>query len=142
MANKTKYTEILFDLICQELAEGQSIREVLNTKERPERPTWECFRQWINKYPERRDKYTQAKQDGCEYLLANAEEYINKSINKSQNAIDKNSKPDLAQTHLIKAYLDLAKWKSERIASKIYAKKDNLSLSGSNKDPIIIKWQD
>ena len=83
MANKTKYTEILFDQICQELAEGQSIREVLNTKERPERPTWECFRQWINKYPERREKYTQAKQDGCEYLLANAEEYINKSINIS-----------------------------------------------------------
>jgi hypothetical protein len=85
MANKTKYTEQLFDQICQELAEGQSIREVLNTKERPERPTWECFRQWINKYPERREKYTQAKQDGCEYLLANAEEYINKSISKSQN---------------------------------------------------------
>ena len=99
MANKTKYTEILFDQICQELAEGQSIREVLNTKERPERPTWECFRQWINKYPERREKYTQAKQDGCEYLLANAEEYINKSINKSQNETDKNLKPDLAQTH-------------------------------------------
>jgi len=28
MANKTKYTEILFDQICQELAEGQSIHIV------------------------------------------------------------------------------------------------------------------
>ena len=140
MANKTKYTEELFNKICQELAEGQSIREVLNTKERPERPTWECFRQWINKYPERREKYTQAKQDGCEYLLANAEEYINKSIDKSQNSTDKNSKHLYFNMNCV--YLDLAKWKSERIASKIYAKKDNLSLSGSNKDPIIIKWQD
>jgi len=51
-------------------------------------------------------------------------------------------RPDLAQTHLIKAYLDLAKWKSERLAAKTYGKKDSLSLSGDKKDPIIIKWQD
>ncbi|NBV27966.1 hypothetical protein EBS02_02950 [bacterium] len=139
MANRSKYNKAIVDPILEELSVGKTIREVLSV---PGRPVWSTFRSWLNKYPDLREKYNQAKQDGCEYILCNAEEYINKSISKSQNETDKNLRPDLAQTHLIKAYLDLAKWKSERLAAKIYGKKDSLSLSGDKKDPIIIKWQD
>ena len=50
-------------------------------------------------------------------------------------------KTDLGQTHLVKAYLDMAKWKSERLNPKVYQKKDNLQLTGIDNSPIMVKWQ-
>ena len=70
MANRSKYNKAIVDPILEELSIGKTIREVLGVSGRP---AWSTFRTWLNKYPDLREKYNQAKQDGCEYLLANAE---------------------------------------------------------------------
>ena len=50
-------------------------------------------------------------------------------------------KTDLGQTHLIKAYLDLNKWKSEKLSPKVYGKQsDSLTLLGKDAS-IQVKWQ-
>ena len=140
MANKTKFKKDVIQDIMEELAIGQSIRSCLSPQNKKlDRPCWATFRHWMNnvpKFPTLRLDYEKAKQDGIEYLLRDATETINNALLESKTK----DKTDLGQTHLIKAYIDLAKWKSERLAPKYYAKKDSLALIGDDKSPLVVKW--
>ena len=133
MANKTKYSKALIKEIMSELAIGHSIRQVLS---KDNRPCWETFRTWLNKDDSLRNEYAQAKQDGIEYLLSDAQDLINESLANSKLK----EKTDLGQTHLVKAYIDLAKWKSERLSPKIYQKKDSIALNFDKNTPLVVKW--
>ena len=93
MANKTKYSKALIKEIMSELVIGHSIRQVLNKENRP---CWETFRTWLNKDDSLRNEYAQAKQDGIEYLLSDAQDLINESLANSKLK----EKTDLGQTHL------------------------------------------
>ena len=114
MANKTKYSKTVISEILSELAQGKSIRSCLSPINKlPERPCWETFRTWMrdtSKYPNLRAEYENAKTDGIEYLLSDAQDLLNESIANSK-LVDKT---DLGKTHLIKAFVDLSKWKSEQ----------------------------
>ena len=134
MANKTKYSKALVNEIMEDLAKGQSIRQALNKENRP---CWETFSTWMRKYPEVRQQYSESKSDGIEWLLSDAQDVLNDALANSKTK----DKTDLGQTHLVKAYLDMAKWKSERLNPKVYQKKDNLQLTGIDNSPIMVKWQ-
>ena len=134
MANKTKYSKALVNEIMEDLAKGQSIRQALNKENRP---SWETFGTWMRKYPEVRQQYSESKSDGIVWLLSDAQDVLNDALAYSKTK----DKTDLGQTHLVKAYLDMAKWKSERLNPKVYQKKDNLQLTGIDNSPIMVKWQ-
>ena len=91
----------------------------------------------MRKYPEVRQQYSESKSDGIEWLLSDAQDVLNDALANSKTK----DKTDLGQTHLVKAYLDMAKWKSERLNPKVYQKKDNLQLTGIDNSPIMVKWQ-
>jgi|TARA_B100000768_G_C11200628_1_gene341606 hypothetical protein len=137
MANKTKKDPKVIAEIMEELAIGQSIRSCLSPRNKnPERPCWQSFRLWMAKDQEIRKNYEQAKTDGIEYLLSDATDTINEALENSKFK----EKTDLGQTHLIKSFIDLTKWKSERLAPKSYLKKDQLQVFGSDSSPLIVKW--
>ena len=137
MANKTKKSDKVIREMLEELAQGKSLRAVLSPQNKdPERPCWETFRTWMAKDPEIRKNYEQAKTDGIEYLLSDATDTINEALESSKFK----EKTDLGQTHLIKSFIDLTKWKSERLAPKTYMKKDSLQLMGSDSSPLVVKW--
>ena len=136
MANKTKYSRELIDKIMKDLAEGMSIKASLKTHDL----SWECFRLWLlneKKYPSLRSRYNQAKADGIEYSLSDAQNLINEAVENSKHK----TKVDLGSTHLIKEFISLAKWRAEKLSPK-YAKKDNLTVSGDKNSPLIVKWND
>tara|TARA_B100000989_G_C19440284_1_gene426981 strand:- start:239 stop:658 length:420 start_codon:yes stop_codon:yes gene_type:complete len=137
MANKTKYNKTLIKEILSELAVGKSIRSCLSPINKAiDRPCWETFRSWMRKDPELRQQYEDAKTDGIEYLLSDAQDLLNESIENSKFK----EKTDLGQTHLIKSFVDLSKWKSERIAPKYYAKRDATTLNFDKNTPLVVKW--
>ena len=101
--------------------------------------SWECFRGWLNdekKYPALRAKYSQAKQDGIEYCLSDAQNLINEAIQDAKHK----DKVDLGSTHLVKEFISLAKWRAEKLNAKVYGKKDNLTVSGDKNSPLVVKW--
>lgn len=137
MANKTKKNPKVISEIMEELATGASIRSCLSPRNKKEdRPCWQSFRLWMAKDLELRKDYEQSKCDGIEYLLSDATDTINEALENSKLK----DKTDLGQTHLIKSFIDLTKWKSERLAPKSYLKKDQLQLIGSDSSPLIVKW--
>ena len=135
MANKSKYSKELIDSIMKDLAEGISIKASLKNHS----ISWECFREWlidVKKYPSLRAKYNQAKQDGIEYSLSDAQSLINEAVQDSKFK----EKTDLGSTHLIKEFISLAKWRAEKLAPKVYGKNDHLKVSGDKDSPLIVKW--
>lgn len=132
---RTKYNKKVMSEICSELAIGKTIRQVLSPAVKG-RPCWESFRTYLNKYPELREQYSNAKADGIEYSLCQAQELLNESLANSKLK----DKTDLGQTHLIKAALDLAKWKAEKLNPSVYGKNNTLAVqNGDNK--IVVKWE-
>ena len=137
MANKTKKDPKVIAEIMEELATGASIRSCLSSRNKnPDRPCWQSFRTWMAKDTNLRKEYEVAKTDGIEYLLSDATDTINEALENSKFK----EKTDLGQTHLIKSFIDLTKWKSERLAPKSYLKKDQLQVFGSDSSPLIVKW--
>ena len=137
MANKTKKDPKVISEIMEELATGASIRSCLSPRNKnPDRPCWQSFRLWMAKDNNLRKDYEVAKTDGIEYLLSDATDTINEALENSKFK----EKTDLGQTHLIKSFIDLTKWKSERLAPKSYLKKDTLQLLGSDSSPLVVKW--
>tara|TARA_R110000822_G_scaffold208501_1_gene344422 strand:- start:20 stop:439 length:420 start_codon:yes stop_codon:yes gene_type:complete len=137
MANKSKKNPKVIAEIMEELAIGLSIRSCLSPQNKKEdRPCWQSFRLWMAKDQDLRKNYELAKTDGIEYLLSDATDLINQSLEDSKFK----EKTDLGQTHLIKSFIDLTKWKSERLAPKYYAKKDSLTHLGSDSSPLVVKW--
>ena len=49
-------------------------------------------------------------------------------------------KTDLGKTHLIKSFVDMSKWKAERIQPKYYAKKDSTTHNFDKSQPLLVKW--
>ena len=135
MANITKYSKELIDSIMKYLAHGIIIKASLKNHDL----SWECFRKWLideKKYPSLRGKYTQAKQDGIEYSLSDAQSLINEAVQDSKHK----EKTDLGSTHLIKEFISLAKWRAEKLSPKVYGKNDKLQVSGDKDSPLIVKW--
>ena len=130
----SKYSKKTTKRIMELLAQGKSIRDITRLKSMP---CWETLRNWINKYPEFQEQYVKAKADGIEFVLANAEDLLNENLEAAKNE----NKVDLGKSHLIKESISLAKWKAERLNSKVYGK--NNELNAKVGDQLIqVKWSD
>ena len=137
MPNISKYSKELIDSIMKDLAHGISIKASLKNHDL----SWECFRKWLidtKKYPSLRGKYSQAKQDGIEYSLSDAQSLISGAVEDSKHK----EKTDLGSTHLIKEFISLAKWRAEKLSPRVYGKNDHyLKVSGDKDSPLIVKWK-
>jgi hypothetical protein len=83
VGRRSKYNKKLASEICEELAIGRTIRQVLAPAVKG-RPVWETFRKWLNLYPELREEYVKAKSDGIEYSLCEAQELLNEALSNSK----------------------------------------------------------
>jgi len=130
----SKYSKKTTKRIMELLAQGKTVRDITRLKSMP---CWETLRNWINKYPEFQEQYAKAKADGIEFVLANAEDLLNDNLEKAKTE----TKTDLGKTHLVKAAVDLAKWKAEKLSPKVYGKQSELNVKAGDQ-LIQVKWSD
>jgi len=133
-SKSVKYSQKIVDSICEDLALGKSLRNVLSPTMK-NRPCWQSLRKWFKKYPEVRKQYEEAKQDGIDYELSKAQSLLDQTLEDARHS----DKVDLGKTHLIKEYLSLAKWRAERLQSKVYGKQTELNARVGD-ELIQIKW--
>lgn len=130
----SKYSKKTVKKIVELLAQGKTVRDITRLKSMP---CWETLRNWINKYPEFQEQYAKAKADGIEFILANAEDLLNDNLEQAKTQ----TKTDLGKTHLVKAAVDLAKWKAEKLSPKVYGKQSELNVKAGDQ-LIQVKWSD
>ena len=116
MARPSEYDFTLCETICNELADGQNIKRILNSK--TEYPDWTTFRRWKNQNEELRTLYINSQQDKAIALEDELDDLRDSLIAKE---IDASTYNTLAQT---------IKWKMAKFYPKVFGEKTDITSGG------------
>jgi hypothetical protein len=122
MARLTEYNFDLCIEICNELADGQNIKRILNSNDKY--PDWTTFRRWKQNNEELRTLYINSQQDKAIALENELDDLRDMLIAKE---IDPSTYNTLAQT---------LKWKMAKFYPKVFGEK--LQHSNDPENPINI----
>jgi len=120
MARKSKYDFEMCVEICNELANGQNIKRILDSNERY--PDWTTFRRWKQNNEELRTLYINSQQDKAIALENELDDFRDMLTTKE---IDSSTYNVLAQT---------IKWKMAKFYPKVFG--DKTILSGDAENPL------
>ena len=124
MARPSEYDFNLCEDICDELADGKNIQEILGSNE--DYPTWSTFRRWKNNNEELRTLYVSSQQDKGISL----EEQIDEVMEGLKiNKYDHSTANVLIQT---------LKWKMAKFYPKVFGDKQEIEQTGS----VNITWSE
>lgn len=128
----TKYTQSLADKICQELAQGKSMRTVCNPDSMPSMQT--VF-SWLRTKQDFLEQYTRAKEESADALIEEMLDIADDGSNDLMTIVKGNSSYEIENkevTNRSRLRVDTRKW----IASKLKPKKygDKLDMTTNGKD--------
>lgn len=124
------YTPELADRLCEQLAEGKSLRKVCQADDMPSLST--VFR-WLRVHPEFQQQYVRAKEEAADLF---ADEIVEIADDASGDFIPGKDGPVLDSEHVQRSKLriDARKW----IASKLKPKKYGDKLEVDNKGELTV----
>ena len=126
----TVYSDKLAELICDRLAEGESLRAICRDEAMPSTTT---VKRWLRKDEEFRAQYVRAREDQAEHYL---DEIIEIADDDSQDTSYGDSGPK-ANTEWIsrsKLRVDTRKWAMSKLAPKKYG--DKMALTDGEGKPL------
>lgn len=138
MASYTEQQRIeLINTICDEIAEGRSLRKVLLDEGMPSRP---AFFQWIDGNDNRINQYTRACEARAEFIFDETFEIADDSRNDfiqkitAEGIVDQLNPENIQRT---RARLDQRKWALSKMQPKKYGDKLDISSEDGSMTPII-----
>lgn len=120
MARLTEYNYDLCLLICEEIAEGKNIMDVLNSNKTY--PSWSTFRRWKRDNEELRTLYINSVQDKAEAIEKEMDDYRTMLLSKE---IDPSTYNTLVQT---------LKWKMAKFYPKMFGDKSETEINHNFND--------
>lgn len=118
------YTKELGDAICEQLADGISLRTVLLGKGMPAGST--VFR-WMRENEDFRKQYEAAKEESADALLEDMFDIADKSIEEAKKGDAKRAGAKVAAHRLA---VDTRKWAASKLKPKRYGDKLDLTSDG------------
>lgn len=126
MGRASEYTVETADIICERIAEGESLRKICGEDDMPNKAT--VFR-WLASNKEFSDQYARARETQADALfddvLAIADQY---------DTVSEAANPDLIQR--AKLRIDARKWMAGKLRPKVYG--DKLELAGDSNSPLTV----
>ena len=134
----SKYSEELIDKIMNDLAHGISIKKALKNHQ----VYWESLRQWLNnpKYPDLRKRYTEAKADGIEWMMAETTELSEKALAESKEE-NKAGRTNRDYVNMMRHHINLQTFRASKLAPRVYGNKDQLEISGVDGGEIKVSFE-
>lgn len=123
-----KYSQKLADDICEQIAEGKSLRSICEQENMPNKAT--VFR-WLASDPKFSDQYTRARETQADTLfdeiLAIADDGRNDSYVDDEGMV-RTDHDVIARSRL---RVDARKWMAGKLRPKVYGEKVSQEISGS-----------
>lgn len=113
----TKYTQDIADLICEELASGLMLGQIIKKHNLPCRPT---VHRWILENEYFRNKYASSRKLQADALVEEMMQIADNSSNDSFEDEYGNLKPNHEWINRSRLRVDVRKWHAARIAPKKY----------------------
>ena len=132
MGRPSTFTQEVADLICERLADGESLRAICLADDMPNRAT--VFR-WLGAEATFRDQYARAREEQAETLL---DEIVEIADDSAGDASDVDGMNVLNSEHIQRSRLrvDARKWVVSKLAPKKYGDKLQTEISGPNGGPL------
>ena len=116
----SKYTDDLAKQICTLVAEGNSLRKIIEMDGMPSRQT---VYQWMDDVEGFSDQYAKAREEQADWHFDNLMEIADN--------------PDLDPAHK-RIMVDTRKWAASKLKSKAYGEKIEQQISGKDGGPIVL----
>lgn len=121
MARLTDYTDDIFNSICEQLADGRSLKKICEDDKMPSKAT---FYNWINNNPDLLDKYARAKSDGSDTLAEDIQDI-------ADGVLTGKYEPQAARVAI-----DGKKWVASKLKPKKYGDKLDVTSDGESLAPV------
>lgn len=133
-----KFSQDLFDRICDRIADGESLRDICKESDKPNKGT---FFRWIANDPKLCDQYAKAREAQAEFM---ADEILNIADDGSNDWIFQNGDDEAREKYKLngeaiarsRLRVDARKWVASKLLPKKYGDKIDHSLSGPGGGPI------
>lgn len=139
MGRPSDFRQEIADIICERLADGESLRTICDADDMPNRAT--VFR-WLAKHKEFSDQYARAKEEQADSIF---DEVLDIADNSRNDWMEKRGEDDagwvLNGDHIQRARLriDARKWMAGKLRPKKYGEK--LEISGDAESPLQVVIQ-
>lgn len=128
MGRPTDYSNEIADLICERIADGESLRSICSDESMPCRST--VFR-WLGLDKAFSDQYARAKEEQAELL---ADELVD--IADEPPPLTAMGSTDSGAVAAMRLRIDTRKWVASKLKPKKYGDKVQTELSGPNGGPV------
>jgi len=128
MGRPTLYTQELADYICEQLAEGKSMRTVAKDEKLPSMQTMFT---WLRVHKEFLEQYTRAKEEAADLLVEEMLE-IADEVSNDTISTDKGDKPNSEWINRSRLRVDTRKWVASKLKPKKYGDKVDLTTNGKD----------
>lgn len=139
MGRPSDFRQEIADIICERLADGESLRTICDADDMPNRAT--VFR-WLARHKEFSDQYARAKEEQADSIF---DEVLDIADNSRNDWMEKRGEDDagwvLNGDHIQRARLriDARKWMAGKLRPKKYGEK--LEISGDAESPLQVVIQ-
>lgn len=126
----TKYTQKLADEICDQIAEGKSLRTICVDESMPDKS--QIFR-WLRKNEDFRDQYARAKEEAVEAMIEDMIDIADDGTNDYMTITKGNHSynvEDREVTNRSRLRVDTRKWIVSKLKPKKYGDKLDLTSGG------------
>lgn len=130
----TDYSQALASLICERLAEGESLREIIRSDENL--PRLSTIFQWLSIHSEFADQYARAREAQAEALVDEAREIADDATNDWMEKLGKDNQPigwqvngEAVQRSRLR--IEHRRWAAEKLKPKVYGVRSAVEISGS-----------
>lgn len=133
MGRPSDFTQELADLICERLADGESLRAICAGDDMPSKGT--VFR-WLANDKAFQDQYTRAREAQADYLFDDILQIADDGLNDTY--VDENGNRRTDQDVIARSRLrvDARKWMAGKLRPKVYGDKVQTELTGANGGPV------
>jgi hypothetical protein len=133
MGRPSTFTQEVADLICERLADGESLRAICLADDMPNRAT--VFR-WLGAEATFRDQYARAREEQAETLLDEIVEIADDSRHDTIATEKNGEQPNTEWITRSRLRVDARKWVVSKLAPKKYGDKLQTEISGPNGGPL------
>lgn len=135
---ENKYKAIELILSC--IAEGQSLKQIIDERTREETPCYATWMNWVNDDEKLLDNYTRAREERADKIF---DDILKIADDTSRDTIitDTCEIPNTEWIARSRLRVDARKWYLSKMDSKRFGDRTNMTLEGGDK-PIIISFED
>jgi hypothetical protein len=119
----SKYSESVANAICEELANGRSLRSVCSSASMP---TTSMVYRWLNEHPEFQEQYVRAREKQADYFADSVHDIAQ-------------FEEDVARARV---RIDAIKWHASKLAPKRYGDRAHHTLAGDEDNPLKVEITD